>query len=152
MLFWGESSEKRTLLLSARQQSERADRTEQERKGFPMETKFKQGQTVYVPYDHEIIECKVIAVKQKPSFWTGKLLPLYEVSGIFPLGDRILTDNEHEYLKMFVENDLNICFQNGRFASKVRGEWEENVFDNRPEAEKALFERDRKKQYTEETA
>ena len=117
-----------------------------------MEAKFKRGQTVYVPYEHEILECKITSVKQSPSFWTGELFPLYEVSGIFPLGNRTLSDREYEYLRVFVEGNPDICFVNGRFASKSRSEWEEHVFADRQEAEKALFEMDRQKQYTPKTA
>lgn len=101
-----------------------------------MKAKYKQGQTVYIQYDHEIIECKIISVTEEASFFTGELFPIYDISGIFPLGNRTITDEEYEYLKLFVKDDPDICFLNGRFASKRRRQWGDNIFASRQEAER----------------
>lgn len=101
-----------------------------------MDGKYKKGQIVYIQYDHEIIECKIISVTQEANFFTGELFPIYDISGIFPLGNRIITDDEYKYLNLFVEDDPDICFLNGRFASKRRRQWEDQIFPSRQEAEK----------------
>lgn len=111
-----------------------------------MKANFSKGQTVYVPYDKKVVKCKIMDVKQKPSFWNGELLVQYEISGIFPLGNQKINTEKYEILRHLVSSEQDICFHNGRFASKIRGEWEENVFASRYEAKIELLKRERKKE------